>query len=99
MCACEVKAEPNLSQALHLLNGDTVHKRIRDGGRIPALLKAGRSAREVVEELYLDCVGRVPTEAEWTGIAAHLDGVEDVTPVLEDLFWALLNSKEFLFNH
>lgn len=102
VCSCEVKMEPTLSQALHLLNGDTVNQKIQTGGLIDKRLKEKVSAREIVDELYLTCLSRRPTPSEMQNFAAlFTEGLDpkDVKKGLEDLFWALLNSREFLFNH
>ncbi len=100
VCSCEVQMEPNLSQALHLINGDTVHQRIVDGGVVKGLLEAGEAPADVVQELYVRCFGRLPTEVE----LARFDEALAAEPqnhqqLLEDVFWAVLNSKEFIFNH
>jgi hypothetical protein len=102
-CSCEVKMEPNLSQALHLLNGDTVQQKIRQGGVVQRLLEAGRTPEQVIEELYLRTLTRKPTEQETAGLMAIV-GTDPAarTPAalretLEDGFWAILNSREF--NH
>jgi hypothetical protein len=104
-CSCEVKMEPNLSQALHLLNGDTVQQKIRQGGVVQRLLEAGRTPEQVIEELYLRTLTRKPTEQETAGLMAIV-GTDPAarTPAalretLEDGFWAILNSREFVFNH
>ncbi len=102
-CSCEVKMEPSLSQALHLLNGDTVQQKIRQGGVVKGLLDAGRSPEQVIEELYLRTLTRKPTEKETAGLMAVVR-VDGQTPAslreaLEDGFWAILNSREFVFNH
>ena len=100
VCACEVKMEPNLSQALHLLNGDTVNGKVQQGNVVGKLLAAGKSPQDVVEELYLRCLVRQPTEKEATAMNRLLEEEpKDTKGVLDDLFWALLNSREFLFNH
>lgn len=92
--------EPNLSQALHLMNGDTVNNKIRQGGLVPKLVRdEKRPSSEVVTELYLRCFSRVPTETELQGLSKVIDESENPQQAAEDIFWSLLNSREFLFNH
>lgn len=99
VCSCEVVMEPNLSQALHLLNGDTTAQRIPQGNVVKRMLDEKKTPMEVLEELYIRCFTRKPTDAE----RARFDQIFAENPnhqvVLEDTFWALLNSKEFMFNH
>ena len=100
VCSCEVKMEPNLGQALHLLNGDNTGKRVRDGNIVKTMLDAGKKPEEVIESLYIRCVARKPTDAERQKILAEANkDPMKLQESLEDLFWALLNSKEFMFNH
>jgi hypothetical protein len=98
-CACEATTEPTLSQALHLLNGDTLERKVAQGAVVAKLLEAKLSPPQVVETLYVRCLSRKPTAAEAEQIQALLTADGDPRPVLEDVFWALLNSREFLFNH
>lgn len=98
VCSCEVKMEPNLSQALHLLLGDTVNKRIPEGGVIARWLREGKTPVQIVEELYLRCYSRRPEPAEVGEILSRVHG-EKPQEILEDVFWSILNSKEFFFNH
>jgi len=102
VCSCEVKMEPNLSQALHLLNGDTTQQRIRQGKLVENLLAEKKTPAEVISALYLTVLSRPPTDMEKEKLLAA--AMADPAPakqreVLEDVFWALLNSKEFIFNH
>ena len=99
VCACEVKIEPNLSQALHLLNGDTLQTKIGQGNLVGKRLEAKVALEAIVEELYIRCLTRSPTEKEKTGLNAILAEAKDKKQVLEDVFWSLLNSREFVFNH
>jgi hypothetical protein len=99
VCSCEVKMEPNLSQALHLLNGDTSNSKIQEGKLVERRLAEGKSPQAVIEELYIRCLSRKPTETELAKLNESLAGAPDVKLALEDVFWALLNSREFLFNH
>jgi hypothetical protein len=97
-CTCEVKTSPTLSQALHLLNGETTTGKIAEGKVVEKLI-AKMEPASVAEELYLRCLGRKPTPTEIERIAVRLARAADKQQALEDLFWALLNTNEFLFNH
>ncbi|MDG1326291.1 MAG: PSD1 and planctomycete cytochrome C domain-containing protein [Opitutales bacterium] len=99
VCSCEVVMEPNLSQALHLLNGDVTNSRITQGRIVQAMLKEGKDPETVIENLYLRCYSRKPRADEKANLLASLDGEESLESALNDIFWALLNSKEFIFNH
>ena len=99
VCSCEVKVEPNLSQALHLLNGDTVNNKIVQGKLIERLVGEGKSTAEIIDELYIRCLSRKPTEKEVAALTAEFAEGTDQQQVLLDVFWSLLNSREFLFNH
>jgi hypothetical protein len=98
-CSCEVRVEPNLSQALHLLNGDTSNDRIRLGGLVEKRLMYKKTPLEILDELYIRSFARRPTEKEKAALTALLGETSDKRQALEDTFWALLNSREFLFNH
>jgi hypothetical protein len=99
VCSCEVKMEPTLSQALHLLNGDTVNAKIAQGGVIKRLIAEKKYPEERIVDLYLRCFARMPTKAELERLVPLLAPGTDQEQALQDLFWALLNSREFLFNH
>ncbi|HZW33434.1 MAG TPA: DUF1553 domain-containing protein, partial [Isosphaeraceae bacterium] len=98
-CSCEVKMEPTLSQALHLLNGKTVNGKIQQGGLIPKLIATRKLPEERITELYIRCLSRQPTRAELARLVPILSQEKDPAQALGDIFWALLNSREFLFNH
>jgi len=100
VCSCEVKMEPTLSQALHLMNGDAVNDRIKQGRVVAKMIQEKKSDREIVEDLFLRVFGRMPLEKEWSAVQQAVASSPDARQAaLEDLFWALLNSKEFFFNH
>jgi hypothetical protein len=99
-CECERTATPNIAQALHLLNGDFLNKKIEaPTGRIENLFKAKTPLPQIIDELYLLTLSRPPTtdevERAQDGIAAAPTPKEGV----QDLLWVLVNSREFLFNH
>ena len=100
-CECERTSEPSMAQALHIANGDTLNSKLRaKDNRIERLLAAKKSDAEIVDEVYLAALSRPPMEAEKTKILAILaEAKENKREALEDLFWGILSSKEFLFNH
>jgi hypothetical protein len=99
VCSCEVKIDPNLSQALHLLNGDTLQAKIEQGGVVKKLLEQGETPGQIIENLYLRCLGRKPTEQEAVKLKEFFTPEAKAEQVLNDIFWSLLNAKEFVFNH
>ena len=99
-CQCERGAEPSLAQALQLLNGPAVQGRLSDDKNRPhRLIREGKADREVVEELYLAALCRAPTESESTRAVAYVDAHPERDKAFEDVLWAILNSKEFIFQH
>jgi hypothetical protein len=99
VCSCEVALEPNLSQALHLLNGDTVNSKCTQGGVVRKLIQGGKKPAEIVDDLYMRCLARKPTASEKAKLMVFFTEGRPEEEVLNDLFWAVLNSKEFIFNH
>ena len=98
-CSCEVKTSPTLSQALHLLNGETTSGKIAEGRLIERLMQQHDDPLTVVRELYVACLSREPVPAELEKIQTRIEEQSDLQQSLTDLFWALLNSNEFVFNH
>jgi hypothetical protein len=99
VCACEVRLEPTLSQSLHLLNGETTGNRIKQGDLVGKMLAAKKSPEQILEEVYIRCMARKPTPEETTRIMVLVNAETDKKKALEDAFWAVLNSREFMFNH
>ncbi|MBL7042690.1 MAG: DUF1549 domain-containing protein [Pirellulaceae bacterium] len=99
VCACEATTDPSLSQALHTLNGATVHGKVTQGGVVKKLLDQGLTPEKVIESLYIRCLARNPTASELERLTSVVAESENPQAGLEDVFWAVLNSREFLFNH
>jgi hypothetical protein len=99
-CECERVSEANLAQALHLLNSDEVQGKLaRAGGRADTLAKDKRPDAEKVEELFLWAFARKPTPEQRDLALAHLTKhAANKKVAYENILWALLNTKEFVFN-
>ena len=101
-CECERSNQPSMVQVLHLSNGDTLNDKLADPkGVVAEFLKSGKSDDAIIEEAYLTALSRMPTPREKNGLMAELKGADDVQRklIIEDLFWALMTSREFLFQH
>jgi hypothetical protein len=100
VCECERVSEPNLAQALHTLNSDTLAAKISDPKGRVANLQAGKKAPEaIIDELYLATLCRRATPAEQAVCKRLLAEAGDPKHFYEDLLWSLINSKHFLFVH
>jgi hypothetical protein len=99
-CECERSSQPDLSQVLHLINNDRIHdKVIANGSRVARLLKAKKTDADIVEELYLATLSRLPSARERDQVRELLAEAPSRKEGLEDLLWALLNMAEFACNH
>jgi hypothetical protein len=112
VCECERTQTSSLAQSLHMMNaGDIRQKLSSGGGRADLLTKSTQPVEERVAELYLQAFSRRPTPEELTVAVDYLTAPQtdasgnavDPQQVLrdgfQDLLWALINTKEFLFNH
>jgi len=100
VCDCEASTDPSLSQALHLLNGSSVHNKIVQGKVIQQMLKdEQKSVDDVLTTIYIRCLSRKPTDEEMKDLRQTVAEAENEQQGLEDIFWALLNGREFVFNH
>lgn len=100
VCECERTPDENLAQALHTLNGDVIATKIADGkGRLAKLLAEKKPHEEIVTDIYLATLSRRPTAAEMESSKTFLASSPNPKEFYEDLMWALINSKHFLFVH
>ncbi len=101
-CECDRSNEPSMVQVLHLANGDTINKKLQaKEGRVSQLLASQATDEKIIEEAYLLAVSRFPTRDETKRILQVFADSKDVPrrTLVEDLFWGLLSSREFLFQH
>lgn len=99
VCACEASTDPSLSQALNLINGHTVTGKIYEGKVIQTWIEQGLNDQQIIEKIYLRSLARRPSETEMESLAKVVATSSNRQAGLEDVFWATLNSREFLFNH
>ncbi|MBB76210.1 MAG: S-layer related protein (Precursor) [Planctomycetaceae bacterium] len=104
-CECERTAEANLAQILHIANGELLSRKLVDKqGRISQLVENNDlnkpiPAKQAIDHLYLASYSRLPTSDEFVECQQVLSRAPNPREGLEDLLWALLNSREFLVNH
>jgi hypothetical protein len=99
-CECERTSDLTIAQVLHLMNNAGINEKIASPkGRVATMLAAKLSPARVVDELYLASLSRFPSIEESRTALAALAAAPERQRAAEDLLWALLNSKEFLFNH
>ncbi|MEZ6130487.1 MAG: DUF1553 domain-containing protein [Planctomycetaceae bacterium] len=99
VCECERSSEPSIAQALHLLNAPEIMDRIAHRhGRVRRLAESEKSPADIIDELYLATLSRHPTAAEQQLMRQAFEQ-SDRRAAGEDVLWALLNSREFVFNH
>jgi hypothetical protein len=97
----ERQQDATLTQTLHIINGATINEKLRAGGFLDRLIKGGASDGEVIEQLYLAALSRYPTADEKVKLGASIanEGPSGRRQVLEDVVWAVLTGREFMFNH
>lgn len=100
-CECERSQEATLAQSLHLLNSKEMQAKLAsDSGLAASLAASSDPLANKVEQLYLAALSRRPTSAESATAQAYIaQRADQPRTAYEDLVWAILNSKEFLFNH
>lgn len=102
-CTCERSAEPTLGQTLHLVNGDTIEQKLADRrSRLATALQRHDAPEAMLDELFVAGYCRHPTAAEQDQLLGAVRASKDAktaTAAWQDVYWAVLNSKEFLFQH
>ncbi len=97
---CERKNTPTLNQVLHMIGGDTVHTKVsKKEGFLTQALEKYPADRDLIEELYLRALARFPDPEESASARNAVARAKSRRQGMEDVFWALLNTKEFLYNH
>ena len=99
-CECERSNKPSMVQVLHLSNGDTLNSNLRSEQSCVNVM-IPQSDEEIIEETYLLCLSRPPSDGERERLIAMFDSTpeKERRAAIEDLFWALMTSREFLFQH
>jgi hypothetical protein len=103
VCECERSNEPSIAQALHMMNSPEVGEKIHAHNGLAAKAASGnRPADAIIDDLFLSTITRYPTDEERTAIRELFVGTDgkpaERRRAAEDLLWALVNSKEFIYN-
>ena len=89
-----------MRQALHLLNSSDVERKVVGSKRLARLLKEQATDDAVLDELYWAALSRPPTAPERAALTKYLaEHKAQRAQALQDVLWALVNTKEFLFKH
>lgn len=103
VCEGEATTQPSLSQALHLLNGNSVHNKIEQSKQVKTwMVDEQLSPSDVLNRIYVRSLSRPVTDAESQQLLSEMDDIESgqkQQEYLSDIYWAVLNSREFVFNH
>ncbi|HVK12849.1 MAG TPA: DUF1553 domain-containing protein [Gemmataceae bacterium] len=99
-CECERESDSNLAQALQLINGPTINDKLRNpNNRLGKLLAEKKDERTILDALYLAALARPATDGERAPALSHVAKAQDKRKAWEDVLWAILNTREFLFRH
>jgi hypothetical protein len=95
-CECERRSETTLNQAFQLINGEAITRKVQESPLVGRLLRRKASNTEIVTEFYLAALSRYPNKREMRLVTARLAKAKDRQKAVEDLLWAVVNTKEFL---
>jgi hypothetical protein len=99
-CDCERAMDPALPQTLYRMTDPTIQAKFRaPAGRLMTLLKAKKSDAEILDELFLATLSRLPSEREKSAFARHREGESNRDTAFVNTLWALINTREFILNH
>jgi hypothetical protein len=99
-CECERSTGATLAQVLLLANSEEIESKIAAAdGKLARLLKEKKPIPDIIADLYLSAYSRQPTAEERKRTLGHVERAANKQQALEDVLWALLNTKEFMFNH
>jgi len=105
VCECERSSEPTMVQVMHISNGSTINEKLNSKeSRVEKLLQLrrnGLSDDAIVDEIYMTCFSRYPSAEKRRELVQFLPPVNspEERATIEDLFWGLMSTREFLFNH
>jgi hypothetical protein len=101
-CECERTADPSMTQVLDISNGDTINQKLESPQScINKFLATNTAPAQIIEHAYLRAFSRFPSKKEEAELLHVFDNVkqDDRRAAVQDMYWAVLASKEFLFNH
>ena len=101
-CECERTNTPSLVQVLHISNGNTVNERLRnEKSCVAKVIDAEIENNRILEDAFLTTLARQPSGAEVEQLLPVLETAskDQRREVIEDLYWGIMSSREFLFNH
>ena len=99
-CECERSPGATMGQVLLMANSDEIENKVAAGdGRIARLLAENRGDLEIADDIYLAAFSRLPRADERSKILGYVGRHPNRREALEDVLWAVLNSREFTFNY
>ncbi len=105
VCECERSNKPSMVQVLHIANGTTINEKLKSTSSCVAkaleMELAPESNAQIIDQAYLRTLSRPPTESERAQVLAVFSEADPSArrEVIEDLYWSLMSSREFLFQH
>lgn len=101
-CECERTADPSMTQVLDISNGDTINKKLEAANScVSRFLATNAPPAQIIEHAYLRAFSRFPSKQEESKLLQVINNPKegDRRTAVQDMYWAVLSSKEFLFNH